>query len=631
VSSLEARRNYLLGPYRAVTQRVRPGAWLKQLLTARFKPAEDEKAILPVVRRIVKDHWRPYALRYTLAVLSMMLVAGMTALSAYLMKDVVDSIFVHQNRTALYEITALIVVIFTAKGFASYVSEVLVGSIGNRLVAHSQTRLFDHLLKADVGFFEKHPSSDIIMRMSYSANAARDVLNLVSLTFGRDLFTLCSLVGTMVLLDPFMTALAFIGGPIAVMITRRLVARIQAAARSEAHSIAGIINTAREMSQGVQVVKSFQLEERMRHRMDLSVSAVERLSNKMLRIGASVNPLIDTLGGFSVALVVFYAGWRNINFGDTPGQFFAFITALLMCADPARRLSRVRVSLATAALNARMMYEVLDTPAREAEHDDLPDLRVRAGDIRFDKVEFGYQQGTPVINALSLHVPAGKTTALVGQSGGGKSTIMALLQRFREPDSGEILIDGTPIRSVSRKSLRRNLTMVGQDVFLFQGSVCDNIIAGCPEASQADCIAAAQAARAHLFIEELPEGYDTQVGELGNRVSGGQRQRIALARAILKSAPIILLDEPTSALDSETETFIQRELKELSRGKTVLVIAHRLSTILHADLIHVIQDGRVVESGKHAELLARGGAYSRLYQLQFRGQSDESERAAKSA
>lgn len=574
-------------------------------------------SILPLIKRLVAENGRQYAPLYAVVIVAMMVVAGATAASAYLMKHVINSIFVNQDRTALYALTLGIFVIFTIKGFGSYFSEVLLGRIGNRLVAQTQRRLFDHLLKVDVSFFQARSSSQLVMQISQNATSVKEMLTTVSLTFGRDLFTVIALVGTMIFLDPIMTAIALIGGPLVVLISRKLVTQIRTAATGEIHSLAGIINATRELSQGVHVVKSFQLEPHMNERMDNAVSAVERLSNKMLRVQAVVNPLMDSLGGFAVAAVVFYAGWRNLNYGDTPGQFFAFITALLMAAEPARRISQAHLKLAASAIGVKMMYDVLDTPAREAETVEKPPLRVSKGDIVLESVVFGYTPDKPVIKGLNLIAPAQKVTALVGLSGGGKSTLLGLLQRFHEPQSGRILIDGQPIRDHSIASLRRNITYVGQDVFLFEGTILDNIRAGCRDATDEQCIEAAKAAGAHPFISQQSKGYQTEVGELGSQVSGGQRQRISIARAFVKNTPIILLDEPTSALDSETEDHIQRELQALTEKRTTVVIAHRLSTILHADVIHVIEDGQVVESGSHADLLKKSGPYSRLFLLQF--------------
>jgi ATP-binding cassette subfamily B protein len=570
-----------------------------------------------LLKRLVREHGREYAPQYAMAIACMVVVAGATSASAYIMKHVIDTIFVNQNRAALTGITFAIVAIFMVKGLSAYASEVVLGTIGNRLVAQTQKRMFNHLLKVDVSFFQAFSSSDLVTRIVNNAAATRDVLNMVSMSFGRDLFTIVGLVVTMIALDPIMTVISLIGGPIAALTSRKLRERILKAAKSEVHSITGIIKVTRELSQGSQVVKSFQLENRMRTHAENAIGAVERLANKMLRIEASVNPLMETVGGFAVAGVVLYAGWRNLYYGDTPGQFFAFITALLMCADPARRLSRVQLQLATASVGVRMMYELLDTPATEDEPPGKPELKITGGEIVFHDVTFAYVPDKPVINGLNLVAPAGRTTALVGLSGGGKSTIFALLQRFREPLSGSITIDGQALDAVSLVSARRSISTVGQDAFLFEGTILDNIRTGFESASDQKCIDAAKAANADDFISVLPRRYETQVGELGTQVSGGQRQRIALARAFLKDAPIILLDEPTSALDSETEEVIQRELKVLTKGKTTIVIAHRLSTILHADLIHVIEAGRVIESGTHEKLLAQGGAYSRLFRLQF--------------
>jgi ABC-type multidrug transport system, ATPase and permease components len=373
----------------------------------------------------------------------------------------------------------------------------------------------------------------------------------------------------------------------------------------------------RESAQGIRVVKSFQLEPVLRHRMDEGIKAVEKLSNKIAAVQARVDPLMETLGGMAVAAAVIYAGWRNLTFGDTPGQFFAFVTALLMASDPARRLSKLQLQLTTAAVGVKMMYELLDKPAAEVDADNRPDLAVSQGEVRFEDVVFSYDSNTPVLRGLNLVAPAGRTTALVGLSGAGKTTVFNLLQRFWEPAAGVIRIDGQPISEVSVASLRSQIALVSQDVFLFEGTIRDNIAAGRKDATEEEIIAAAKAAQADEFIRSLPHGYDTQVGELGSQISGGQRQRISLARAFLKNAPIILLDEPTSALDSETEQSIQEALQELTRGRTTIVIAHRLSTVANADVIHVMDKGQVIESGRHRELIERGGLYAKLYRIQF--------------
>jgi ATP-binding cassette subfamily B protein len=417
--------------------------------------------------------------------------------------------------------------------------------------------------------------------------------------------------------DPILSAICLIGGPFAAVVLKRLSQRVQKAADRQYTGMSTIVGTMRESAQGIRIVKSFQLERMLQRRMNDGIDGVEWLANKIVAVSALVNPLIETLGGLAVAMAVVYAGWRNVSFGDTPGQFFAFITALLMAADPARRLSKLQLQLATAAIGVKMMYDLLDQPATEVEVDQRPDLIASEGEIRFEGVTFSYDPDTPVLSELDLIAPAGKTTALVGLSGAGKTTVFNLLQRFWEPARGVIRIDGQPISEYSISSLRRQIALVSQDVFLFEGTIRENIVAGRKDASEEEIVAAAKAAQADEFIRSLPNGYDTQVGELGSQISGGQRQRISLARAFLKNAPIILLDEPTSALDSETEQAIQSALQKLTRGRTTIVIAHRLATVANADLIHVMEKGRVVESGRHRELIERGGLYARLYQIQF--------------
>jgi ATP-binding cassette, subfamily B, bacterial MsbA len=572
--------------------------------------------VLMLLARIVRENGGAYLPRYLLAFLFMALVAACTSLSAWIMGDVINRIFVAHDAQALAWIPAAIIAIFAVKGIASFCQEVSLTRIGNRFVAETQKRMFDHVLNMDMAFHQRYASGDLIMRITQGATAARDMLNTVAVSFGRDALTLAGLVAVMVMQDPIMAVICFLGGPFVVIALRKLSRRIREVATSQNFSIATIVAAMRETSQGVRIVKAFQAEELQRRRMRQGVEAVERMGNKIVLVQARMNALIEILAGVAISLVVLYAGWRNLSFGETPGQFFAFITALLLTADPLRRLSRMQLQLAAASAGARMMYELLDTPAAEAEATGRA-LKVRRGEVRFNAVSFAYTPGAAVLTDLDFVASGGRTTALVGISGGGKSTIFNLVQRFWRPQSGAVTIDGEDIAAVSLASLRANIALVSQDTFLFEGTIGDNIRVGRPDASEAEVTAAARAAHADQFIRALPNGYATQVGELGGQVSGGQRQRIALARAFLKDAPIILLDEPTSALDSETEVVIQRALKDLSSGRTTLVIAHRLATVLGADLIHVVDAGRVVESGTHAELLRADGAYARLYRLQF--------------
>ncbi len=572
--------------------------------------------VLALLKRIIADFGSEAAWRYGAAFLCMAIVSGCTALSAWMMKDMINKIFVDRDQIALLWIPVAIFLLFTVKGGASYLQEVMLSIIGNRVLAAVQKRLYAKFLRMDVAFFQRNQSNDLITRITYNAGAVRDMLNIVTLGVGRDLMTVTGLVIVMMTQDLVLSAFALVGGPLCAIGVRRLIGLVRAAARSEIASMAEVIAITRETSQGIRVVKAFQLESELERKLAEAVNSVERLNVRMTKVQARVSPLVETLGGIVIALVVLYAGWRNLTFGDTPGQFFAFITALLLAADPAKRLAKARLQLAMAAEGARMIYDVLDMPEPEPLGSVNAILKPTSASISFSAVSFGYDPSRPVLKNLNVHFAGGKKHALVGLSGSGKTTIFNLIQRFWIAQHGEITIDGQSITSCSLPSLRKAISLVSQDAFLFEGSVRDNIGAG-TSATDEEIEAAARAAHADEFVRSLEYGYSTKVGELGSHLSGGQRQRISLARAFLRDSPIVLLDEPTASLDSETEAAIQVATEKLLRGRTSITIAHRLATVLNADVIHVIEAGTVAEVGTHAELLQRGGLYSRLYDLQF--------------
>jgi ATP-binding cassette subfamily B protein len=507
--------------------------------------------------------------------------------------------------------------LFIAKGIAAYVQEVVLSRIGNQIVAEMQKRVYDHMLRMDMAFFQDRSSGELITRISNNARAAREMMNLLAVSLGRDLLTVVSLFVVMVLQDPLLSCVILIVGPGVALGMKHLSSRVKKVAAGEANSMIKIVSVMRETAQGIRIIKSFQLEDAMRRHMGAGVEAVERLNNRIVAVKARVNPLMETAAGLAIAAAVAYAGWRTMSHGRSPGEFFAFIAALLMAGEPLRRLSRMQLQLVGSAVQVRMLYNILDTPAAEVESTPKPSLVITRGEVRFDKVSFAYTDDLPVLKELSFIAPAGKTTALVGLSGSGKTTVFNLLQRLWLPSAGEISIDGQPVNDVALASLRSQIAMVSQDAFLFEGTIRENLAGDLKDCSDEKIRAAALAAHADEFIQPLSEGYDTPVGELGGRLSGGQRQRLSIARAILKDAPIILLDEPTSALDSETERIIQTALQSLTRGRTTIVIAHRLATVARADVIHVLDRGAVVESGSQSELLRHDGRYARLHRLQF--------------
>ena len=387
-----------------------------------FLPRSD----LAIIARLIREKARKYAPRYAVAFIFMFIVSGTTALSAWLMKDVVNLIFVDRQSGALVWLPAIVIGIFTAKGAASYFQEVILARIGNRMVAETQSKMFDHLLHQDLNFFQRFQSNDLITRITLNAQATRDAINLLATSLGRDLITLIGLVAVMMIQQPAMFAICALGAPIGILIQKKLVKRIRKVVSKEVMSFGNIVKTMRETAQGIRVVKAFTLEPAMKKRMDGSIEAVERVNNKMISVNAGVNPMIDTLGGFAVAGVIFYAGWRSLTYNETPGEFFSFITALLMAYEPARRLARLQVRLGQACIGVKMMFDLIDEKPVLVDKPDAKPLKVDAGEIRFDDVDFSYSPQSPVLRELSLAFEAGKTTALVGLSGSGKTTIMNL-------------------------------------------------------------------------------------------------------------------------------------------------------------------------------------------------------------
>lgn len=586
--------------------------------------AEERYSALPLVRRLLTEqglvHWRKYAIAFTL----MAVAAGCTAFSAYLIGDVINQAYVNRSLLGIIVIGAITVVLFSVKGLATYGHSVMLSRIGNRIVADNQRAVFSKLLNEGLGFFSDRHSTEFIARLSTGAAAATQVINLLITSVGRDLLSLIGLVTVMVVQDPLLSFFSFVVAPPAFFVLRKLIRRIYSIARTQFQGGTRIIETLQETLQGIRIVKAFTLEDIMRERFDRNVAAVEHEANKMARVSNRASPLMETLGGCAIAIAITYGGYRVIETGATPGQFFSFITAFLLAYEPAKRLARLNIELNSALVGVRVLFEVIDSPPSEAPDDNKPALQVTTARLEFKNVQFAYRAEEAVLRGMSFVAEAGKLTALVGPSGGGKSTVLNLLLRFYENERGLITIDGQDISKVSRRSLRQHIAYVGQDVFLFRDTIRENIAFGKPGASDDEIVAAAKAAYAHDFILSFPRGYDTPVGEHGLQLSGGQRQRVAIARALIKNAPIILLDEATAALDSESELQVREAMEHLCQGRTTLAVAHRLHTVSHADRIYVLEDGRVVESGRHDELLRKDGRYASFYRLQLKTQELDS-------
>jgi ATP-binding cassette subfamily B protein len=582
------------------------------------KITDDPYGAAILIRRLVAEqaitHWRRYLLAFAL----MAVAAGATAGSAYILGQVINQAYIDKNVPAIARLSGVVVLLLFIKGVATYGHTVILSKISNAILANNQRRLFAKLMSESLGFFSERHSSEFLTRLTSGAKSITDVLTMLINAVGRDLLMLISLVAVMVMQDPVLSLVGLLVVPPAMLMLRKLVKRIKGLAYNQFTGTADILETMQESLQGIRTVKAFTLEEAMQRRIDENIAVVERNANKMARVANRSNPLMEMLGGFAVAGCLLYGGYSVVALGATPGQFFSFMSAFLLATEPAKRLSRLNIDLNSQLVGARMLLEIVDSPASEPSDDDKPGLKLTDARIELRDVSFAYRADEPVLNRMSFVAEPGKVTALVGPSGGGKSTVLALLLRFYEATGGEILVDGQSIASVSRKSLRHQTAYVGQDVYLFRDTIGANIAFGKVGATRDEIEAAAKAACAHDFIMGFPLGYDTPVGEHGAQLSGGQRQRVAVARALLKNAPIILLDEATAALDSESEKQVQEAIEHLCQNRTTIVIAHRLHTIMHADAILVVEGGEIVERGRHDDLLRRGGRYASFFRLQHR-------------
>jgi ATP-binding cassette subfamily B protein len=552
-------------------------------------------------------------------------VAATTGFNAWIIKDLINQIFIDRNGQMLFLLTGVTVANGFVRGFSLYYSAVNLGRIGNAIVARTQRRLFDHMLNLGVDFYARTLSSELITRMSHNAAAARQVLDTVVNSTSRDALSVIALVGVMIVQSPLMSLIVLVIGPIIFVGINKLVKRVRGVSRQQFTSLTMVISDMQETAQGIRVVKSFNLEPTMRERMAASIESVRNRSDKIVRITARSSPLMEVIGGFAIALIVLYAGYQTIYLDVKPGALMSFIAAIALAYEPAKRLASMQIGLEAGLVGVRLMYELLDTPTTMKLNTGGPKLAVTAGEVDFDHVDFRYDNQEPLFRNLNFTAHAGKTTALVGPSGSGKSTMIALIERFYDVNAGTIRIDGHDIAAVDIASLRDNLALVSQDIYLFRDTIRSNIRFGRPDATDAEIEQAARSAMAHDFIMATPDGYDTLLSDEAAALSGGQRQRIAIARAMLRNAPIILLDEATSALDTESEHQVQLAFDHLMEGRTTIVIAHRLSTVLHADKICVLVGGKIVEQGRHEELLAAGKQYARLYRLQFEGRRANSD------
>jgi len=573
--------------------------------------------------RLWHESIRTYAGKLALALVFMGVMAAATAMSAWLMKPVVNDIFISRERDSLWLIGGAIFITFTVKGLSNYIQATLMAHVGMKIVAEMQNRLFRHISSLDLGFFHNNATGTLLSRFTIDVTTMRIAVTHGITVFGKDLLSLIGLVTVMFMQDWELALIAFFVFPLGIIPISKIGRRMRKVTINTQVENGQFVTSLEQTFQGIRVVKSYGMEDYECGRIAVIVNKLYELNFKALRTRALSSPIMESLGGVAITAVIIYGGYRVIENATDAGGFFSFITALLLAYEPMKRLANLNATIQEGMAGAQRTFEAIDHLNEIVENEAATELRVPNGEIRFENVTFKYanpqqEDSEPniILDNISLTVPAGKTIALVGASGAGKSTIVNLVPRFYDVSEGTVSIDGQDIRDVTFKSLRNSIALVSQEVMLFDDTVRNNIAYGRPDASLEDIQDSARNAAAHKFISELPDGYDTMVGEHGVRLSGGQRQRIAIARAMLKNSPILLLDEATSALDTESERQVQLALEKLMKTRTTLVIAHRLSTVVDADLIYVLDRGHVVEKGTHDELLAMSGYYANLYNLQ---------------
>ncbi|WP_332065267.1 ABC transporter ATP-binding protein [Bartonella sp. CB189] len=571
-----------------------------------------------LIIRLLRENFYKHARWYSAAIFSMIIIACTTAASAWIIRDVVNYIIDAQNFSMIVFVSGLIVFIFILKGIATFSQTYFLSKAGNSIVAEQQRKIYAHLMKQGVSFYQNNTSSDLLVRITHNATATRNIIDTIITTFVRDFLSVSGLLFVMFIQSFTLISMTLTVGPLAFLGIRITLKRVRGLMEKELLSLSEIIKIVQESTVGIRVIKAFSLEELMQKRMNKAVRDVEKQANNIAMLEAITSPMIETLTGIAIAGIICFSGYLASQHEGVQGELMSFIVALLLAYEPAKRLANIRVKIESGLVNIRTMYEILDHPLTVIEHAEAKDLDSTQGSICFEHVSFAYTDNQMVLKDINLEIEPKKMTAVIGPSGSGKSTFINLIMRLYDPTQGRILINGRDIRYATFHSLRSLIAYVGQDTFLFQGTVKYNIGLGKKGANDDEIIEAAKAANAHNFIMTLPNGYDTQIGDNGNNLSGGQKQRLAIARAILHDSEILILDEATSALDSQTEAQINEALHHLTKERTTIVIAHKLSTIARAHKIVIIQSGQLIEQGAPQELLKKENSfYKKLYNMQF--------------
>ena len=581
--------------------------------------AENKILQKPLATRLVHEHLAPYKLRFVQACFFMLLTAASTAALPFLLKPVMDDVFTSSDPKLLFTFCGAVLAAFVIKGCASYGETVTMTRIGQSIISDIQNRVLARLMSLDLDYFHKRNSGELLSRFTNDVSLMRNSVATTVVGIGRDSFTLIFLVAVMFYQDWLLACLAFFIFPAAFLPIVRIGKRMRKVTFNAQEEIARFTTQLTQIFQGIRVIKAYGTENYEASRAKIQIEKIYKLVVKTARVRSLGHPIIESMGGVAIISVIAYGGWQVMHHSRTIGEFMSFIAALILAYEPLKRLSNLNANLQEGLAAADRVFEIIDEKSTILAAKIPKQPSEIKGCVEYKDVHFAYGPQKKALLGISFTAHAGQCIALVGASGSGKSTIINLIPRFYDVDDGQVVIDGIDVKDWALPQLRQQIALVSQEIALFDLSVFENITYGCQNFVESDVYQVAKAAAAHDFIEKLPQGYHTIVGENGVSLSGGQRQRLAIARAMLKKSPILLLDEATSALDTDSERHIQMALKKLMIGRTTIMVAHRLSTVIDADQIYVLENGKIIESGTHQQLLHLGSQYAHLWSSQAQG------------
>ena len=572
-----------------------------------------------IIKRLYKDYTSKHLKKIIIAVVFSFLVAGSTSGIAYLLDPAIEKIFIEKDKTLIYLIPILIIVAFFTKGMSLYLAKIIMISVSQELKADVQKDMLKSLISSDTGFIDSAHTGKFISNLTNDVNMLVNLISVALLNVFKDTMSLIGLMAVMFYQNWKLSILAIIMIPLASFVARALAKRMIKA--TEQSMVQSSIFTTRlvEIFKNHKLIKIFQREDHEKLRSSKDLDGLKDKVIKMMVIFNRNTPIMESLTGIMIAALIFYSGVLIENGELKINNFFSFLAAMMLAYQPVKSLAGLNIAINQGITGAKRVLPIVDLVNDVKDDPNLPDINIKNGNITFNEVNFKYgNDEKKVLKSANLNIEGGRMTALVGLSGAGKSTILNLIPRFYDPNSGSIEIDNQSIHKVNLYSLRRNISLVSQETTLFDDTVKNNIAYANLEASDEEIMLAAKNSYADEFIQKLPNGYETIIGENGVRLSGGEKQRLSIARAMLKKSPVILLDEATSSLDSDTEEKIQNAITLLTKNKTTVVIAHRLSTILNANIIYVVKEGKIVTSGSHEELLQNSEIYKNFYEKQLK-------------